>query len=142
MPYRSAAGAVYPPAQFERNLDRGLEAIGWGGFPARRTNAQACGKLRGIGLSIYIENAGGAPSEFARVQVNGAGEVLVHVGTQDFGMGHETVFAQVLAEVLGVNPAMVRVIDGDTDAIEIGFAATARVAPGSAAAPSCRVAAA
>jgi aerobic carbon-monoxide dehydrogenase large subunit len=121
MPYRSAAGAVYPPAQFERNLDLGLEAIDWGGFPARRAEARACGKLRGIGLSTYIENAGGAPSEFARVQVDGAGAVLVHVGTQDFGMGHETVFAQVLADVLGVDPAAVRVVDGDTDAIEIGF---------------------
>ena len=55
------------------------------------------------------------------MQVDGAGAVLVHVGTQDFGMGHETIFAQVLADVLGVDPAMVRVADGDTDATEIGF---------------------
>jgi aerobic carbon-monoxide dehydrogenase large subunit len=121
MPYRSATGAVYPPARFERNLDLGLEAIDWAGFPERRAEARKRGKLRGVGVSVYIENAGGAPSEFARVQVAGAGEVLLHVGTQDFGMGHETVFAQVLADMLGVDPAMVRVVDGDTDAIEIGF---------------------
>jgi carbon-monoxide dehydrogenase large subunit len=121
MPYRSATGAVYPPARFGRNLDLGLEAIEWAGFPERRAEARARGKLRGAGVSVYIENAGGAPSEFARVQVTGAGEVVLHVGTQDFGMGHETVFAQVLADALGVDPAAVRVVDGDTDAIEIGF---------------------
>jgi carbon-monoxide dehydrogenase large subunit len=121
MPYRSVTGAVYPPARFERNLDIGLKAIDWGGFPGRRAEARKHGKLRGIGVSVYIENAGGAPSEFARVQVDGAGAILLHVGTQDFGMGHETVFAQVLADVLGVDPATVRVVDGDTDAIEIGF---------------------
>ncbi|HEX6114328.1 MAG TPA: xanthine dehydrogenase family protein molybdopterin-binding subunit [Geminicoccaceae bacterium] len=121
MPYRSATGALYPPAHFERNLDLGLEAIDWSGFAGRRAEALGRGKLRGIGVSVYIENAGGAPSEFARVQVDGAGEVLLQVGTQDFGMGHETVFAQVLADVLGVDPATVRVVDGDTDAVEIGF---------------------
>jgi aerobic carbon-monoxide dehydrogenase large subunit len=121
MPYRSATGALYPPARFERNLDLGLEAIERASFPERRAQARRRGKLRGIGVSVYIENAGGAPSEFARVQVDGAGAVLLHVGTQDFGMGHETVFAQVLADVLGVDPATVRVVDGDTDAIEIGF---------------------
>ena len=121
MPYRSPTGAVYPPAQFERNLDLGLAAIDWAGSAARRAEARKRGKLRGIGVSVYIENAGGAPSEFARVQVDGAGQVLLHVGTQDFGMGHETVFAQVLADVLGVDPAAVRVVDGDTDVVEIGF---------------------
>ena len=121
MPYRSPTGAVYPPAQFERNLDLGLAAIDWVGSAARRAEARKRGKLRGIGVSVYIENAGGAPTEFARVQVDGAGQILLHVGTQDFGMGHETVFAQVLADVLGVDPAAVRVVDGDTDVVEIGF---------------------
>ncbi len=121
MPWRSPTGAVYQPAQFERNLDLGLEAIDWPGFAARRAAARARGRLRGIGVSVYIENAGGAPTEFASVRIDGAGEVIVHVGTQDLGMGHETVFAQVAADVLGVHPSTVRVSDGDTDSIEIGF---------------------
>jgi carbon-monoxide dehydrogenase large subunit len=91
------------------------------GSAARRAEARKRGKLPGIGVSVHIENAGGAPTEFARVQVDGAGQILLHVGTQDFGMGHETVFAQVLADVLGVDPAAVRVVDGDTDVVEIGF---------------------
>jgi aerobic carbon-monoxide dehydrogenase large subunit len=123
MPWRSPTGAVYPPAQFERNLDFGLEAIDWDGFPKRRAEAAARGRRRGIGVSVYIENAGGAPAEFAKVGVGGDGRVQLHVGTQDFGMGHATVFAQVAADALGVEPAAVEVVDGDTDLIEIGFGA-------------------
>ncbi|MGH6901538.1 MAG: xanthine dehydrogenase family protein molybdopterin-binding subunit, partial [Geminicoccaceae bacterium] len=120
MPWRSATGAIYPPARFESNLDRGLEAIDWVGFAGRRAEARRRGRLRGIGVSVYIENAGGAPAEFARVRIDGAGTVHLHVGTQDFGMGHETVFAQVLADVLGVTPETVRLVDGDTALIETG----------------------
>jgi carbon-monoxide dehydrogenase large subunit len=121
MPWRSPTGAVYPPAQFERNLDMGLEAIDWNGFERRRADSGQRGLLRGIGVSVYVENAGGAPSEFARLQVEGGGGVVLHVGTQDFGMGHETVFAQVAADALGVDPAAVNVVDGDTDLIAVGF---------------------
>ena len=55
------------------------------------------------------------------MRIDGQGEVLLHVGTQDFGMGHATVFAQVAADVLGVEPAAVHVVDGDTDLIAVGF---------------------
>jgi aerobic carbon-monoxide dehydrogenase large subunit len=129
MPWRSPTGAVYPPAQFERNLDIGLEIIDWAGFPDRRAESEQRGRLRGIGVSVYVENAGGVgsqsakTSEFAKVQVNGAGDVVLHVGTQDFGMGHATVFAQVTADALGIEPSAVRMVDGDTDLIESGFGA-------------------
>jgi carbon-monoxide dehydrogenase large subunit len=123
MPWRSPTGAVYPRAEFERNLNLGLQSIDWAGFPKRRAEAEARGQRRGIGISVYIENAGGAPSEFAKVRVGGDGRVRLQVGTQDFGMGHATVFAQVAADALGVEPAAVEVVDGDTDLIEIGFGA-------------------
>ncbi len=129
MPWRSPTGAVYPRTDFGRNLDLGLEAIDWHGFPARRAAAEKDGRRRGIGVSVYLENAGGVPSEaakaseFAQIRVNGAGDVLLHVGTQDFGMGHATVFAQVAADALGLEPAAVKVVDGDTDLIAIGFGA-------------------
>ncbi len=129
MPWRSPTGAVYARTDFQRNLDIGLEAIDWDGFPKRRAEAAARGRRRGIGVSVYLENAGGAPTEaaktaeFAQIQVDGAGEVVIHVGTQDFGMGHATVFAQVAADALGLEPAAVKVIDGDTDLIATGFGA-------------------
>jgi carbon-monoxide dehydrogenase large subunit len=129
MPWRSPTGAVYSRAEFRHILDLGLESIDWPGFPKRRAAAAARDRLRGIGLSIYIENAGGVPSEaaqaaeFAQIRVSGAGDVVLYVGTQDFGMGHATVFAQVAADVLGLEPAAVKVIDGDTDLIATGFGA-------------------
>jgi carbon-monoxide dehydrogenase large subunit len=123
MPWRSPTGAVYPPADFVGNLEIGLEAIDWHGFAKRRSASEERGRLRGIGVSVYVENAGGAPAEFADVRVEGGGEVVLHVGTQDFGMGHATVFAQVAADVLGIAPAAVRVVDGDTDLIAAGFGA-------------------
>jgi carbon-monoxide dehydrogenase large subunit len=129
MPWRSPTGAVYPRTDFERNLDLGLQRIDWDGFSKRRSEAAARGRRRGIGVSVYIENGGGAPSasaktfEFAQIQVNGAGDVLLHVGTQDFGMGHATVFAQVAADALGIEPAAVKVVDGDTDLIASGLGA-------------------
>jgi carbon-monoxide dehydrogenase large subunit len=121
MPWHAPTGAVYPPADFVRNLEIGLEAIEWAGFPGRRRASEASGRLRGIGVSVYVENAGGAPSEFADVRIGGAGEVVLHVGTQDFGMGHATVFAQVAADVLGIAPSAVKVVDGDTELIAAGF---------------------
>jgi carbon-monoxide dehydrogenase large subunit len=123
MPWRSPTGAVYPPARFERSLDLGLGAIDWHGFPGRRAAARARGRLRGIGVAVYLENAGGAPAEFARVRIGGDNAVHLEVGTQDFGMGHETVFAQVLADVLGIEPEAVRLLDGDTALSETGFGA-------------------
>ena len=123
MPWRSPTGAVYPPADFVRNLEIGLEAIDWNGFSERRDRIRReRGRLRGIGVSVYVENAGGAPVRVRRrCGSSGAGEVVLHVGTQDFGMGHATVFAQVAADVLGIAPAAVRVVDGDTDLIAAGF---------------------
>ena len=129
MPWRSPTGAIYPPTNFVLNLDIGLHAIDWNGFVERRNLSVRRGCLRGIGVSVYLENAGGIASqsaqasEFARLQINGAGSVVLEVGTQDFGMGHATVFAQVAADALGLEPAAIKVIDGDTDLIASGFGA-------------------
>ncbi len=120
MPWTSATGAVYPPARFEQTLDLGLDAIGWPGFEARRKDSAARGLLRGFGVAIFVISAGGEPTEAAEIQVEEDGRVLVHVGTQDFGMGHDTVFAQVVADRLGVTPDAVGVVDGDSDLIATG----------------------
>ncbi len=123
MPWTVPTGAVYQPADFARSLEQGLDAADWAGFAARRAAAAARGRLRGIAVTTYIENAGGALSEYAELAVAGDGRITAHVGSQDFGMGHATVFAQVIGEVLGVAPDAIEVIDGDTDRIPIGFGA-------------------
>jgi carbon-monoxide dehydrogenase large subunit len=122
MPWHSPTGAVYQPADFKRSLEIGLETIDATSFPARRKESEAKGLLRGLGIVTYIENAGGALADYAEVEVcaDEAQGVVVHVGTQDFGMGHSTVYAQVIADVLGIAPETVHVIDGDTDRIPTG----------------------
>jgi len=125
MPWHSPTGAVYQPADFKHSLEIGLETFDTASFSERRKVSEANGLLRGLGITTYIENAGGALADYAEVEVcaDEAQGVVVHVGTQDFGMGHETVYAQVIADVLGVTPETVHVIDGDTDRIPTGFGA-------------------
>ena len=98
--------------EFQRNLDRALELADWTGFPARRAASQARGELRGFDVAAYVENDGSTPTEFAQVQATGDGRVLVSAGTQDFGMGHATVFSQVAAETSGVPFDCIEVVFG------------------------------
>ena len=120
MPYRTAAGALYGYCEFEKNLDQALELVAWKRFSERRESSSRAGKLRGIGVSVYVESTGGAPTEFSEVRISADGFAEARMGTQSFGMGHETVFAQVLADQLGIDMSEVRVIDGDTDMVRQG----------------------
>jgi carbon-monoxide dehydrogenase large subunit len=116
-PWTTPGGAVVTSGEFLRNLDRALELADWNGFPARRAASQARGELRGFGVAAYVENDGSTPTEFAEVQATGDGRAIVCVGTQDFGMGHATVFSQVAAETLGVPFDCIEVVFGDTDRV-------------------------
>ena len=120
MPHTTSTGQTYGRADFARSLDMGLDAIAWDGFAERRAEAAGRGRLRGIGLAPFVLSAGGVPDEYAEVEADGAGGVTVRAGTQDFGMGHETAFAQVLADALGVAPDRVTLVQGDTDLIPAG----------------------
>ena len=116
----TSTGQVYGPVDFVRSLDIGLEAVGWDGFAERRAEAEGRGRLRGIGIAPFVLSAGGVPDEYAEVHADGAGGITVRAGTQDFGMGHETVFAQVLADAFGVAPERVSLVQGDTDLVPTG----------------------
>ena len=116
-PWTTPGGAVLTSGAFRENFERALELADWSGFPARRAASQARGLLRGFGLAMYVENDGSTPTEFAEVRATGDGRVIVCAGTQDFGMGHATVFAQVAAEVLGVPFDCIEVVFGDTDRV-------------------------
>ncbi len=128
MPWESPAGARYQRNDFFGSLDAGLAAIDWDGFAARRAASAARGLRRGRAVTTYIENAGGALVEYAdlRVEAEGPGDgpedgrVRALVGSQDCGMGHATVFGQILAGLLGVAPDRIVVEDGDTDRIPQG----------------------
>ncbi|MGE4219958.1 MAG: xanthine dehydrogenase family protein molybdopterin-binding subunit [Alphaproteobacteria bacterium] len=120
-PYKTALAFTYDSGDFEGCLDKALAAADWAGFPARRRAAEARGMLRGIGLSMPIEQAGGRFwGEMATLRVEPDGAVTLAIGTVDWGMGHRTAFTQMICERLGVAPEAVRVVEGDTDAVALG----------------------
>ena len=120
LPYRTATGLVYDCGDFVGCMERALTAADWSGFAARRAEARARGRLAGIAVANHLECPVGAPVERVRVQVSGDGEIDVVCGTQSTGQGHETTFAQIVAEQLGVPLESVRIRYGDTDFVTLG----------------------
>ncbi|CAM4331681.1 xanthine dehydrogenase family protein molybdopterin-binding subunit [Palleronia rufa] len=118
-PYRTVADETYDVGAFGRVLDRAEAASGRAGFAARRRESAARGRLRGLGLSYYIESILGAPSEGVTIEFLEEG-ARIYVGTQSNGQGHETVFAQFLADQTGIPADRIEVVQGDSDRIASG----------------------
>jgi aerobic carbon-monoxide dehydrogenase large subunit len=120
MPYRNAVGMNYDSGHYEENMDWAMDIADWKGFDKRRKEAAKRRRLLGRGLANYVESSIGAPNEQARITVQPTGCVEVVIGTQPSGQGHETSFAQVISELLGVAPQAVKIILGDTDVVKAG----------------------
>jgi carbon-monoxide dehydrogenase large subunit len=120
MPYQTALGLNYDSGEFARNLDQALAAAESAGFPARRAEARARGRYRGLGHAVYIEQSGFPPDEFAELRFDQSGTLTILMGTQSSGQGHQTAYTQLAAERLGIDPDKVRVLQGDTAAISFG----------------------
>ena len=120
MPYRNAVGQIYDSGEYEKNMDRVLELADWAGFSARKREAAARGKLAGFGLANYVESSIGTPKERAEIEVKPEGTIEVIIGTQPSGQGHETSFAQVVADLIEVPVKMVTIVLGDTDVVSVG----------------------
>ncbi|MFZ4408315.1 MAG: xanthine dehydrogenase family protein molybdopterin-binding subunit [Paracraurococcus sp.] len=120
IPYTNVVGNAIDSGLFAETQGKAMALADWEGFPARRAEATARGKRRGIGLGYFIEASGGQPSEWARVRFDPDGSVAVTVGTFSHGQGHETAYAQILHQKLGVDFDAVRLIQGDTDVVEKG----------------------
>ncbi|HET8728124.1 MAG TPA: xanthine dehydrogenase family protein molybdopterin-binding subunit [Alphaproteobacteria bacterium] len=120
MPHKTALGLTYDSGEFERNMNDALDLADIKGFDRRRADSRARGKLRGLGLSTYIEACAGGPAEAAHIEVARTGEVTVYAGTQSNGQGHETAYQQIVANHLGVAPERVVVVQGDTARIRTG----------------------
>jgi carbon-monoxide dehydrogenase large subunit len=119
-PYHTPMGLTYDAGDFAGNMQRALQIADWDGFPARRAEAQKRGKLAGIGFANYIESPVGAPHERVRINVLAEGVVELLAGTQATGQGHETTYAQVMADLLGVTPEEVRLSTGDSTRLASG----------------------
>lgn len=131
--YQTQVALQYDSGNYEPVLQRALEMVGYEDFRARQ-KAQSNGKLLGIGFSTYIEACGIAPSavvgalgaraglfESAQVTVQPTGKVTVYTGSHSHGQGHETTFAQVVADRLGINIDDVEIVHGDSDRVAFGM---------------------
>ena len=133
-PYQTPVALEYDVGDYEASLDKALELADYGGFTERRKASEAGGKLRGIGVSCYIEACGLAPSQVAgalgarvglwesgEVRVNPTGSVTVLTGSHSHGQGHETTFAQLVASRFGISVDDVEVVHGDTGKMDFGL---------------------
>ncbi|MDH7799158.1 MULTISPECIES: xanthine dehydrogenase family protein molybdopterin-binding subunit [unclassified Beijerinckia] len=131
MPYRTSlttrdGGAmIYDSGDYVECQRRALELAGWSDFEVRRAEARRQGKHLGIGLANYVEGSGRGPFESAAVRIGPSGKVIVSTGAAAQGQGTVTMLAQLVAEVLGVSPASISVIAGDTSASALGLGAFA-----------------
>ena len=120
MPFKTVLGLTYDSGEFARNLADALKHADRDGFAARKAQSAARGKLRGFGFSTYIEQCGGGFDEMAEIRFDSSGAVTVIVGSQSSGQGHQTAYAQLVADGLGVPFDQVRVHQGDTDVVGFG----------------------
>jgi carbon-monoxide dehydrogenase large subunit len=120
MPYTTQGGRHYDVGEFEACMDQAMKNADWAGFEKRLEESKANGKIRGIGMSFYIEACAFAGSEPAYVQLLDDGTVTVDIGTQSNGQGHATAYAQFVAGSLGLDVDKVSVIQGDTDRLAKG----------------------
>jgi carbon-monoxide dehydrogenase large subunit len=133
-PYQTPVAVAYDSGQYALSMDEALKLVDYKGFPARRAASEAQGKLRGIGFASYIEACGIAPSsvvgslgagvglwESASIRFNPTGSVSVFTGSHSHGQGHETTFAQVVSDKLGVPIEQVEIVHGDTQRVPMGM---------------------
>ena len=121
MPYTTATGKVYDSGDFTAHMKRAMEIAGWKDFPKRAKAAKKLGLVRGIGLASYVEVCGTMGEETANVALDPDGDISILIGTQSSGQGHQTAYAQLVAEQFGVPPERVHVLQGDTDKIATGL---------------------
>ena len=114
-PYRTHLADTYDVGNFAGVLGKVVAAAEWGGFALRRASSESAGKLRGRGLSVYLEWTGAVPTETVDIEVGADGVVTVFSGTQAMGQGLETSYTQLVNEVLGIPVEKIRIIQGDTD---------------------------
>ncbi len=121
MPYKTATGKVYDSGDFTAHMKRAMEIANWKEFPKRAKAAKKQGLVRGIGLATYVEVCGTMGEETANVRLDPNGDVTILIGTQSSGQGHQTAYAQLVAEQFGLPPERVHILQGDTDKIATGL---------------------
>jgi aerobic carbon-monoxide dehydrogenase large subunit len=119
-PYRSGLGVTIDCGRFAANVDEIAQRVRAGGFAARRQAAAERGRLRGLGIGCFLETSRGTPGERAEIRFEPNGRIALVLGTQSNGQGHETSFAQIAADLLGLPIAAFRFVQADTTAVKSG----------------------
>lgn len=127
LPYTTPLGDTYDSGNFAAVMEACMERADWKGAKTRRQDATRRGKLLGLGLACYVERCGGGPAETARLEfAEDRDEVTITIGNQSNGQGHETAYAQVLSDRLGIDSEAIRVVQGDTDLVDRGLTGGSR----------------
>ncbi|MFO1170757.1 MAG: xanthine dehydrogenase family protein molybdopterin-binding subunit [Hyphomicrobiaceae bacterium] len=124
LPRKTLSGNLIDSGDFPGTLAIALDRADWRGFAARRAQSEANGKRRGIGVALYMHVTSHPVEEHSRVALDADGRIAAAMGAQDIGQGHETTFAQLVAAEFDLDPAQVRVVQGDTAALPAIGAAT------------------
>ncbi len=119
-PFAAASGQTYDSGDFERLMDKALDAADWNGFPARKRESRKRGLLRGRGISTYLEMTAAMGAELGAIRFDADGGVTLLSGTHDHGQGHLTAFAQVLVDKLGIPFERIRLDQSDSDLLPGG----------------------
>src|SRR5262249_26705082 len=131
-PYKSATGWEYDSGDYHTALQKALDLVGYGDLLKEQAEKRARGELMGIGISSFTEIVGAGPShdldiigsqmlDSAEIRVHPTGSAILRLGVQSQGQGHETTFAQIVAEELGIPASKVMVEEGDTDTAPYGL---------------------
>ncbi|HAA92652.1 MAG TPA: hypothetical protein DCE33_09415 [Rhodospirillaceae bacterium] len=120
MPFETPMGNTYDSGQFARNLEEAQKTAKRSEFEQRRTQSANQGMLRGLGMSYYVESCGKGPGEYAEIRIENDGSVSVMLGNQSNGQGHETAYAQIVSDRLGVEVEDIHFYQGDTDTVSRG----------------------
>ena len=119
-PHRTPMATTVDGGRFAANLDPALAAADVTGFAARRLASRSQGRLRGLGLTCFLETARGAPDEGAEIRFDADGTITLLLGSQSNGQGHETVFPQLAASILGLDPSAFRYVQANTQLVRAG----------------------
>jgi carbon-monoxide dehydrogenase large subunit len=118
--YRDGEPICYDSGNYPETMNRALEAAGYGAVRTRQQELRRHGRYLGVGIACYVEGTGVGSFEGAKLRIDASGQLIVTTGATGHGQGHETVFAQIAADLWGVAPDQVSLIEGDTAAMPFG----------------------
>jgi len=129
MPYTTPLGNTYDSGDFQAIMESAMQSADWAGFERRKEASARSGRLRGIGMSVYIERCGGGGGMPAKIEFNDDDTLTLLSGSQTNGQGHETAFTQILSDRFGIPVEKIRFVQGDTDRTPGGFTGGSRTIP-------------